>query len=161
MKNLFTNGSRFRQILLISALVISLYLTINIHESFAEPQTKPLAINLDEIEWGPPGGGNGSPLGLRTSRQGVDPTTGGPTYYAMFPAGTHFDLHWHTYDEHVVVVKGELTIELGDEVYELSTGSYIVIPGKLNHSWDVPEGGDEAVILVRRAGPADFHYVTD
>ena len=159
MKNLFTNGSRFRQILLISALVISLYLTINIHESFAEPQTKPLAINLDEIEWGAPGGGNGSPLGLRTSRQGVDPTTGGQTYYAMFPAGTHFDLHWHTYDEHVVVVKGELTIELGDEVHELTTGSYIVIPGRFNHSWDIPQGGTEAVILVRRTGPADFHYV--
>ena len=110
MINLFTNGSRFRQILLISALVISLNLTINIHESFAEPQTKPLAINLDEIEWGPPGGGNGSPLGLRTSRQGVDPTTGGPTYYAMFPAGTHFDLHWHTYDEHVAVSYTHLTL---------------------------------------------------
>ena len=127
----------------------------------AQQVTQPLAVNLDELEWGPPGGGNGSPLGLRTARQGVDPKTGGQTYYAMFPAGSHFDLHWHTYDEHVVVVKGELTIELGDEVYELSTGSYIVIPGKLNHSWDVPEGGDEAVILVRRAGPADFHYVTD
>ena len=49
MKNLFTNGSRFRQILLISAIIISLYLSINIPESFAEPQTKPLAINLDEI----------------------------------------------------------------------------------------------------------------
>ena len=48
----------------------------------------------------------------------------------MFPAGTHFDLHWHTYDEHVVVVKGELTIELGDEVHELTTGSYIVITWK-------------------------------
>ena len=71
MKNLFTNGSRFRQILLISAIIISLYLSINIQESYAEPQTKPLAINLDEIEWGPPGGGNGSPLGLRTSRQGL------------------------------------------------------------------------------------------
>tara|TARA_Y100000994_G_scaffold21509_1_gene15599 strand:+ start:364 stop:762 length:399 start_codon:yes stop_codon:yes gene_type:complete len=127
----------------------------------AQQVTQPLAVNLDELDWGPPGGGNGSPLGLRTARQGVDPKTGGQTYYAMFPAGSHFDLHWHTYDEHVVVVKGELTIELGDEVYELSTGSYIVIPGKLNHSWDVPEGGDEAVILVRRAGPADFHYVTD
>ena len=159
MKNPLTRESSFRRVSLISALIITVYLTINGHDSFAEPQTKPLAINLDEINWGPPGGGSGSPLGLRTSRQGVDPVTGGPTYYAMFPAGTHFDLHWHTYDEHVVVVKGELTIELGDEVYELSAGSYIVIPGKLNHSWDIPEGGTEAIILVRRTGPADFHYV--
>ena len=161
MKNLLTKESNFRGVLLITVLIITLYLSIIMDGSSAQQVTQPLAVNLDELEWGPPGGGNGSPLGLRTARQGVDPKTGGQTYYAMFPAGSHFDLHWHTYDEHVVVVKGELTIELGDEVYELSTGSYIVIPGKLNHSWDVPEGGDEAVILVRRAGPADFHYVTD
>ena len=161
MKNLLTKESNFRGVLLITVLIITLYLSIIMDGPSAQQVTQPLAVNLDELEWGPPGGGNGSPLGLRTARQGVDPKTGGQTYYAMFPAGSHFDLHWHTYDEHVVVVKGELTIELGDEVYELSTGSYIVIPGKLNHSWDVPEGGDEAVILVRRAGPADFHYVTD
>ena len=161
MKNLLTKESNFRGVLLITVLIITLYLSISMDGPSAQQVTQPLAVNLDELEWGPPGGGNGSPLGLRTARQGVDPKTGGQTYYAMFPAGSHFDLHWHTYDEHVVVVKGELTIELGDEVYELSTGSYIVIPGKLNHSWDVPEGGDEAVILVRRAGPADFHYVTD
>ena len=161
MKNLLTRDSNFRGILLITVLIITLYLSISMDGPSAQQVTQPLAVNLDELEWGPPGGGNGSPLGLRTARQGVDPKTGGQTYYAMFPAGSHFDLHWHTYDEHVVVVKGELTIELGDEVYELSTGSYIVIPGKLNHSWDVPEGGDEAVILVRRAWPADFHYVTD
>ena len=161
MKNLLTRESNFRGILLITVLIITLYLSISMDGPSAQQVIQPLAVNLDELEWGPPGGGSGSPLGLRTARQGVDPKTGGQTYYAMFPAGSHFDLHWHTYDEHVVVVKGELTIELGDEVYELRTGSYIVIPGKLNHSWDVPEGGDEAVILVRRAGPADFHYVTD
>lgn len=98
-------------------------------------------------------------MGLGTSRQGVDSTTGGPTYYALFPAGSHFDLHWHKYNTHVVVVKVELTLELGDAVHELSTGSYIVIPGRLNHSCDIPEVGTEAIILVRRTGPADFHYV--
>ena len=118
----------------------------------------PLAINLDDVQWGRTGGGNGSPLGLRTSRQGIDPITGGVTYYAMFPAGTHFDLHWHTHDEFVSVQKGSVTLELGDEIFTLHAGAYIVIPGKMNHSWDVPEHG-EVVILVRRAGPADRTYV--
>ncbi|MFL2850109.1 MAG: cupin domain-containing protein [Pseudohongiellaceae bacterium] len=125
----------------------------------AQEATQPLALNLDKVEWGPPGGGNGSPVGVRTARQGIDPETGGITYYAMFPAGSHFDTHWHTYDEHVVVVKGEVTIVLGDEATDLTVGSYVVIPGKLNHSWDVPAGGSEAVIVVRRVGPADFHFV--
>jgi len=78
----------------------------------------------------------------------------------MFPAGSHFDLHWHSYDEHVVVVKGQVTIVLGEEAHDLKTGSYVIIPGKLNHSWDVPADG-EVIILVRRVGPADFHFVKD
>lgn len=119
----------------------------------------PLAIPLADIQWGPPGGGNGAPVGVQTARQGTDPETGGITYYAKFPAGSHFDTHWHTHDEFVVVVQGEVTIVLGDESTLVSTGSYIVIPGKLNHSWDVPAGGEDAIIVVRRGGPADFHFV--
>ena len=124
----------------------------------AENETAPLAVNLDELQWGPQGGGNGSPLGLRTARQGVDPITGGVTYFAMFPAETHFDLHWHTHDEFVSVQKGSVVLELGEETYTLHAGAYIVIPGSMNHSWDVPSDG-EVVILVRRAGPADRTYV--
>ncbi len=124
----------------------------------AENETTAVAINLNELQWGRPGGGNGSPLGLRTARQGIDPITGGVTYYAMFPAGTHFDLHWHTHDEFVSVQKGSVVLELGDETITLYAGAYVVIPGKMNHSWDVPEEG-EVVILVRRAGPADRTYV--
>ncbi len=135
---------------------------ISISQAFTQeaPVTieQPLVVNLDEIEWGPPGGGNGTPLGTQTSRQGVDPETGGVTYYAKFPAGGHFDLHWHTYPEYVAVLSGKVTIELGGVLHQVSAGSYIVIPGKMNHFWDVPDDGD-VVILVRRGGPADFHFV--
>ena len=119
----------------------------------------PLAIPLADIQWGTPGGGNGFPVGVQSARQGTDPVTGGITYYAKFPAGSHFDMHWHTHDEFVVVVQGSVTIVLGEEIHAVSTGSYIVIPGTLNHSWDVPAGGEDAVIVVRRGGPADFNFV--
>lgn len=119
----------------------------------------PLALPLADVQWGPPGGGNGAPLGVQTARQGIDPVTGGITYYAKFPAGSHFDMHWHTHDEFVVVVQGTVTIVLGEESHVVSTGSYIVILGKLNHSWDVPAGGEDAIIVVRRGGPADFNYI--
>ena len=92
--------------------------------------TEPLAIDLKDVPWGAPGGGNGFPVGVRTARQGVDPDTGGITYYAMFPAGSHFDLHWHSHDEYVVVVSGELSIQLGEQTHSLSVGSYVVIPGE-------------------------------
>ena len=127
----------------------------------AQEVSQPTAIDLDALEWGPPGGGNGVPLGTRTMRLNVDPDDGGVSYYAMFPAGTHFDTHWHTYDEHVVVVQGELSIVLGDTKHDLKVGSYVLIPGKLNHSWDIPAGGSDAVILVSRRGPADFHFVDE
>lgn len=132
-------------------------LQVNAQNDSAMP-TEALAQNFSEINWGPAGGGNGFPVGVRSARQGVDPDTGGISYYAMFPAGSHFDLHWHTYDEFVVVVKGEVTIVLGEESSKVSAGGYIVIPGKLNHSWDVAAGGEDAVIFVRRAGPADFNF---
>ena len=48
-----------------------------------------LAVNMDELEWSPPGGGNGFPVGVRTATQGYDPISEGRTYYAMFPAGSH------------------------------------------------------------------------
>jgi mannose-6-phosphate isomerase-like protein (cupin superfamily) len=124
----------------------------------AELETEPVAINLEEVEWGPPGGGDGFPVGVRTARMGVDPVTGGPTYFAMFPAGSHFDLHWHSYDEFVSVQQGSVVLELGGEIHTLHAGAYVVIPGKMNHSWDVPEH-EAVVILVRRAGPADFNFV--
>lgn len=130
-------------------------------EESSSSKFDPLAIALEAVQWGPPGGGNGFPVGVQSARQGTDPVTGGITYYAKFPAGSHFDMHWHTHDEFVVVVQGSVTIVLGEESHLVSTGSYIVIPGKLNHSWDVPEGGEDAVIVVRRGGPADFNFVDD
>jgi len=78
----------------------------------ASAQVEPLAVDLDDLEWSPPGGGNGFPIGVRTATQGYDPISKGRTYYALFPAGSHFDLHWHTYDEYVVVVAGSPKIQL-------------------------------------------------
>jgi mannose-6-phosphate isomerase-like protein (cupin superfamily) len=114
--------------------------------------------DLDTVEWGEPGGGNGFPVGVQTVRLGLDAVTGGITYYARFPAGSHFDLHWHTHDEYVAVLQGNVVIVLGAETYTLTAGSYVVIPGAMNHSWDVPPEAD-VVILVRRGGPADFNFV--
>ena len=128
--------------------------------SMAQDQLSAKAVNLVDISWGAAGGGNGFPVGVRTAQQGIDADTGGVTYYALFPAGSKFDLHWHTHDEFVVVAQGALTIELGEELYQLKAGAYIVIPGTVKHEWTVPEGGEDAIILVRRAGPADFHFVS-
>jgi len=90
--------------------------------------------------------------------QSTNPNTGGISYYAKFPAGGFFDLHWHTHDEYVVLISGEVTISLDKEVYDLKPGAFIVIPGGIPHYWDVPDTG-EVIILVKRDGPPDFHFV--
>ena len=114
-------------------------------------------INWQDAAFGPPGT---SPQGpnARTFQLGLDPDNDGPSYFARFPPGAHFNLHWHTHAEYVVVVSGEVTIVLGEQSHALAPGSYIVIPARMNHSWDVP-GEDDSVILVRRRGPADFNFV--
>ncbi len=121
-------------------------------------QPDPLAINLADLEWGEPGDGSIAPAGTRTALQSTNPTTGGVSYYAKFPAGGFFDEHWHTHDEYVVLISGKVTIKLGTVVTELEPGAFIVIPGRMPHFWDIPESGD-AVILVKRDGPPDFHFV--
>lgn len=151
----------FNKLAISCSRVLALVLLVDLIPVIAqESSIAPMAIALEEIQWGPPGGGNGFPVGVRTAQQGIDPVSGGITYYALFPSGSHFNLHWHTYDEFVVVVKGKITIELGEHTHTLGAGSYIVIPGHLHHSWEVPvSGGEDAIILVRRAGPADFYFV--
>jgi quercetin dioxygenase-like cupin family protein len=123
-----------------------------------EAQEAPFVIDFRDAEWGPPGTTPRFPRGVQTAQLGIDPDNGGPTYLARFPTGSHFDLHWHTNAEYVVVLQGRVTIVLGEETHALSPGSYVVIPERMRHSWDVP-AGEDAVILVRRRGPADFHFV--
>jgi quercetin dioxygenase-like cupin family protein len=46
-----------------------------------------------------------------------------------FPAGYVVNSHWHTQDEHITVISGELKIGMGDQPSRLETTS--VLPGSL------------------------------
>jgi quercetin dioxygenase-like cupin family protein len=141
------------------AILAVLYVTAMPADAVAQAPTEgPFVINFRDAEWGRPGNTPRFPKGVQTAQLGVDPDNGGPIYLARFPTGSHFDLHWHTNAEYVVVLQGAVTIVLGEETHALTPGSYVVIPERMNHSWDVPPGED-AVILVRRRGPADFNFV--
>ncbi|WP_187289154.1 cupin domain-containing protein [Robiginitalea biformata] len=137
-------------------LAIFLFVFLGCKSEKSPPES--LAINLDDVEWGEAGDGSIAPAGTRTALQSTNPNTGGISYYAWFPAGGFFDEHWHTHDEYVVLISGEVTIKLGKEIYNLKPGAFIVIPGEMPHYWDIPETGD-AIILVKRDGPPDFHFV--
>jgi len=128
-------------------------------DGLAQEQLEPRVVNIEDVRWGPPGNSPCFPQGVQTAQLGTDPDNSGPAYFARFPAGSQFELHWHTHSEYVVVVSGAGTIVLDGGRHPLSPGTYVVIPGRAPHSWHVPSGGSPLVIQVRRSGPADFHFV--
>ena len=63
-----------------------------------------------------------------------------------------------TYTETVVVLEDAVDIVMNDTRYTATAGSYIIIPGKAHHAWNVHPAAD-VVLLARRDGPADSHFV--
>jgi quercetin dioxygenase-like cupin family protein len=114
---------------------------------------------LESTEWpeykpGP----SGLPKGAQRVVLGTDPKSGGDTYYAHFPAGTRFELHWHAYQEYAVVLRGKVIHTLGTEKSSMQAGDYVVIPPRIAHGWEVDPSGD-AYLLIRRDGPDDLNFV--
>ena len=118
----------------------------------------PLVLDWKAADWGPPSNRPGFPAGIRNAPIATDPETGGPTYLARFPAGSAFAMHWHTYTETVVVLEGAVDIVMDGTRYTATPGSYVIIPGRAHHAWYVHADAD-VVLLARRDGPADFHFV--
>ena len=85
---------------------------------------------------------------------------GPPTHRPGFPAGSAFAMHWHTHTETLVVLEGTVDVTLDGKLYTAETGSYIIIPATVPHSYTVPEDAD-VVLLARRDGPADFFFLED
>ena len=118
----------------------------------------PLVLQWEAADWGPPTNTPGFPADIRNAPIATDPETGGPTYLARFPAGSEFAMHWHTHTETVVVLEGAVDIVMDGTRYTATAGSYVIIPGRAHHAWFTHEEAD-VVLLARRDGPADFHFV--
>lgn len=147
-------------------LFVSLLFVLTITEYTAWPTDQRVSIppksdpfRLDSAQWSEPyNGPEGYPKGAQRASLGTDPKTGGETYYARFPAGSRFALHWHAHAEYAVVLRGKVTHTLGQERHVLQPGDYVVIPPKVNHGWEVDASSD-AFLLIRRDGPADFNFI--
>ena len=114
---------------------------------------------LETAHWSEPYDGPlGYPEGAQRASVGVDARSGGETYYARFPAGSRFKLHWHAHGEYAVVLRGKVTHILGTARSALEVGDYVVIPPRTNHGWEVDPNAD-AFLLIRRDGPGDFNFV--
>jgi quercetin dioxygenase-like cupin family protein len=99
-----------------------------------------------------------APKGSQNALIGVDPSTKGATGYGKTPAGTGLPAHWHSYAEYTVLLSGKGALTLDGKKHEVSSGSYFVIPAKMVHEFICAQGAD-CLLLTRRAGPTDYHFV--
>jgi mannose-6-phosphate isomerase-like protein (cupin superfamily) len=155
-----SSGSRVRGAFVPLSVVMGLMLGVSggLANEGQSSGLAPLVLDWQDAAWGPPTNRPGFPLGIQNAPIATDPETGGPTYLARFPAGSRFEAYWHTYTETVVVLEGTVDIVLDGQRRTADEGSYIIIPGKVHHEWHVPDDAD-VVLLARRDGPADFHFV--
>lgn len=98
------------------------------------------------------------PVGAMAAPIAGDPTSGGSIGYAKFPAGYAFPAHWHSHTEYTVLISGKASFTVDGKSHELVPGSYIVIPPKAEHHVTCGAGA-ECLLLTRRAGPTDYHFV--
>ena len=139
-------------------ILLTLGMTAATTTQDAKSTLDPLVMHWKAATWGAPTNRPGFPPGLRNAPVTIDPKTEGPTYFARFPAGSEFTMHWHSHTETLVVLEGAVDITLDGQLYTANVGSYIIIPAKTHHSYKVPESND-VVLLARRDGPADFFFL--
>lgn len=115
-------------------------------------------VHVADAKWAPPKAPE-IPAGAVASVIAVDPNTGASIAYAKFPPGYAFPPHWHSHTEYTVLISGKANFTVDGKSHQLVPGSYLVIPAKTHH--EVTCGpGSECLLLTRRAGPTDYHFVT-
>jgi quercetin dioxygenase-like cupin family protein len=100
----------------------------------------------------------GIPAGVWLSPVAGDAKTGPSVAYAKFAAGFVFPAHWHSHAESIVFLSGKGHMVIDGKDHDLIPGTYLVVPAKATHQLSCGSEG-ECVILSRRAGPTDYHFV--
>lgn len=117
-------------------------------------------VKAADVKWGDP------PPALERGAQAAvlagDPGQAGGLFVLRLkmPAGYRIARHRHPSDEHVTVLEGELTLEMGDGANRHSTtfgpGDYVLLPADMQHTASTTSG---AVLQVHAKGPFELNYV--
>jgi quercetin dioxygenase-like cupin family protein len=70
----------------------------------------------------------------------------------LFPRGASPPLHTHPQDESYVVLDGRLTIQAGDQRFELGSGGTALVPMGVPHTFRVDSDGARVLVLSTPAG---------
>jgi quercetin dioxygenase-like cupin family protein len=102
----------------------------------------------------------GMVAGVKTVLQYGDPKVGPYIILLKFPKGLVNPPHWHTADEAVTILSGNMITGQGEKIDDatgmsVTGGGYFIIPGGTAHWGKVPE---EVVLTRLGNGPRDIHY---
>ena len=120
----------------------------------------PVVKSAKDVHWGPPP--PILPPGARFAVMAGDPAATGPvTVRLEMPAGYKIPPHFHPTDEHVTVLKGALSLGMGDvmdkaQALTLSPGGYAVAAANMHHYAFTRTG---ATIQVHLQGPFAITYI--
>jgi len=117
-------------------------------------------MNSPEVKWGP-----APPVFAKGAKMAV--LSGDPSKTGVFvirlkvPAGYKFAAHHHPTDEYVTIVRGDMSLGMGDKLdmakgKKLTAGGFAMAPANMNHyAWSTKG----AVIQVSAEGPFAMTYV--
>jgi mannose-6-phosphate isomerase-like protein (cupin superfamily) len=99
----------------------------------------------------------GMPTCASGSVQNGDPSQGGSIIFARMAAGCVFPWHWHTPNEHLMIVSGVAQAEMkGEKPVTLRSGAFALMPSKHAHQFRC----DTACTLYVYSDAAfDMHYL--
>jgi len=112
--------------------------------------------NLDQIEFAPT---PGLPDCARNAVLSGDPTKEPSIILAKIASGCTVPWHWHTPNEHLMMVSGAARIETkGAKPIVLKAGGFAKLAGRHVHRFRCTS---DCVMYVQAEGPFDIHYVDE
>lgn len=116
-------------------------------------------VNASDIKWdaAPPD----LPKGAEMTVLHGDPTKKGVfTARLKMPSGYKIPPHWHSRDEQLTIVAGNLVLHMGDTMEApattLAAGGFHFLPAKSHHAAETTE---ETIVQIDGMGPFDIHYL--
>jgi quercetin dioxygenase-like cupin family protein len=117
-------------------------------------------VTPDQIKWS--AAPAGQPAGAKVGALEGDPGKPGPFVLRVkVPAGYTVPPHWHTNDENITVLSGEMNIGEGDKLDKsaataVGPGGYVKMPAKMHH---FAYSEKETIFQLHGTGPFDINYI--
>jgi quercetin dioxygenase-like cupin family protein len=124
------------------------------------PSGQHAMVKAADVKWGdaPPALERGAQAAVLAG----DPGQAGKLFVLRLklPPGFGIARHSHPGDEHVTVIDGDLTLEMGDgaqrHTASFGAGDYVLLPAHMKHMASTTGG---AIVQVHAAGPFELDYV--